>query len=581
MDEVPGTPAREPEQKLRSTQGPGARPPTGGNRRTPAARGSGVSAATTIGKPGAEIGMDQRRGLSLAMKFSLGIALLIAFIAIFYAALVSHLFESKLHEELVHYGYGLAISQRTLAERMWNSCREWKKTRAPSEESYRESTEGKKDAQQLQAIVLRDRRMLALTLWAAHDAPARDSNARIVWSGDAPASYAVPEQTRTVDLPEADPGVEFGWGQYNQERALYFRVPLEGPSEEPVAMLQVVLSETSIQAEVRSVRVTIALVGLAVMALGIVLALLLASVVTRPIHALVMDMDAVARGDLDHQPRVRSRDEIGLLARALARMMRGLREAREQERQVQLLSTDLNQAQEVAARLMPEKKPNLPGYDIHTVYRCAREIGGDYYDFIPVDPEHLAFVVADVSGKGISAAMVVGTTRTVLRMLAPMNHSPADVLAKTNYHVFRDVKRGMFVTALYAILNVRTRELRVASAGHNPLVLWRAASKVHQLVRPNGIALGFDKGPLFDRTIREQTLKLNRGDRIVLYTDGVVEAMNEEREQWGDEAFYQFVDEFAELNSVEFARLLLDAVDEHTGRAEQHDDITLTTFRVE
>jgi phosphoserine phosphatase RsbU/P len=176
--------------------------------------------------------------------------------------------------------------------------------------------------------------------------------------------------------------------------------------------------------------------------------------------------------------------------------------------------------------------------------------------------------------------MVMGTTRTILRMMAVNNLSASDVLSKTNFHVARDIKRGMFVTCVYAILNVRTREMTVASAGHNPMLIWRSATNSIEKVRPNGIALGFDKGPVFNRTVREQKVQLKSGDRVVLYTDGVVESMNEAREEWGDDKLDDFTLENATLPSKEYVRLLIKALEEHQGKAEQHDDITITTFRI-
>jgi serine phosphatase RsbU (regulator of sigma subunit) len=165
-------------------------------------------------------------------------------------------------------------------------------------------------------------------------------------------------------------------------------------------------------------------------------------------------------------------------------------------------------------------------------------------------------------------------------MMAPENLSPADVLSKTNYHVARDIRRGMFVTMMYVILNVRTFEMVIASAGHNPLAIWRAASGQVELKRPNGIALGFDRGPVFNRTIQEQRIQLMRGDRVLLYTDGVVEAMNAEHEEWGNARLHRFLVEHAKASSRDFVRLLVQALQEHQGETEQHDDITVVTFRV-
>jgi sigma-B regulation protein RsbU (phosphoserine phosphatase) len=337
----------------------------------------------------------------------------------------------------------------------------------------------------------------------------------------------------------------------------------------------------AIDRDIGKMTMAIAVFGLIFVGAGIFLALWMAGAITGPLQMLVRDLDLVSRGDLDHQTKARSRDEIGLLAMAFNRMTKNLKAAREREREAERINSELSLAREIHGRLLPEKLPHLPGvYDIWAYYESAKEVGGDYYDFIPVDNEHLAIIVADVSGKGVPGSMVMGTTRTIMRLMSARNLSAASVLTKTNHHVARDIKRGMFVTAMYAVLNVRKREMIVASAGHNPMVIWRAATRTCELVRPNGIALGFDKGPVFERTVREQRVQLARGDRVLMYTDGVVEAMNENHEEWGDEALYEFTAKNAELSSKDFVKELFLALRGHQGDAEQHDDITISTFRV-
>lgn len=246
----------------------------------------------------------------------------------------------------------------------------------------------------------------------------------------------------------------------------------------------------------------------------------------------------------------------------------------------EVMSRELSIAADIQASLLPPKIPQLPGYDIYTYYRSAKEVGGDYYDFIPIDHERLGLVVADVSGKGIPGAMIMASTRTLLRLLGPQCGSAAETLRQTNVQVSRDIKRGMFVTAMFAILNVRTKELAVCSAGHNPMVVYRDRLTRIELVNPGGMALGFDKGPIFDRTLQEKTIRLDPGDRVVMYTDGVVEAMNERSEEFGEERFYRFVLTHARMQSKDFLRALAMELDKYKGSAPQHDDITAVSFRV-
>jgi sigma-B regulation protein RsbU (phosphoserine phosphatase) len=137
----------------------------------------------------------------------------------------------------------------------------------------------------------------------------------------------------------------------------------------------------------------------------------------------------------------------------------------------------------------------------------------------------------------------------------------------------------MFVTAMYCILDKTTHELAVSSAGHNPMILWRAASGEIELVNPKGIALGFDKGPVFDRTVSEEKIQLQVGDRIVMYTDGTVEAMNERNEEYGDKRFQALAAQLATRDSNQFLNLIVKSLDEHKGAGPQHDDMTIVTMR--
>ncbi|MCX7804699.1 MAG: SpoIIE family protein phosphatase [Planctomycetota bacterium] len=362
-----------------------------------------------------------------------------------------------------------------------------------------------------------------------------------------------------------------------KKRALFFKTDLK---DHP-ATAYLILSTEEVEQEVRGLMVSVAMFGLLFVAAGIALSVWLAGLITNPINILVRDMDIVSRGDLNHEARPHSSDEIGLLATAFNRMTRNLKEAQERQREADRINSELNMAKEIAASLLPTKIPSMPGYDIFATYVSAKEVGGDYYDFIPVDRTHLAFVAADASGKGIGAALIMANARAALRMLCVGNLSAADVLSKTNAVVTRDIKRGTFITVFYALLDVPNRELTVSSAGHDPMIVYRAATGRCESYNPNCVAIGFDPGPIFDRNVKEEKVKLYKGDRVVLYTDGVVECMNENNEQWGFENLNAFVREHANMKSRDFVRALERALAGHQGSAEQHDDITIVTFRVE
>jgi sigma-B regulation protein RsbU (phosphoserine phosphatase) len=244
-----------------------------------------------------------------------------------------------------------------------------------------------------------------------------------------------------------------------------------------------------------------------------------------------------------------------------------------------MLEHELAIAEELQANLLPRKVPQIPGYDVSAYYRPSREVGGDYYDFIEIDPDHLGILVADVSGKGIPGSIVMTETRALVKSEAVRTLSPAETLIRVNRVLYNDIKRGMFVTVFYMILSLQKAVLSVVSAGHNPMVLWRKASNTCHLVNPNGLALGIDKGPLFEKTLKEQKIQLFKGDRFTLYTDGVIEAMNDRHEQFGQNRFYLRVKQLADKSSSEFLSLLVQEVEAHQGSAPQHDDITVVTGR--
>lgn len=320
--------------------------------------------------------------------------------------------------------------------------------------------------------------------------------------------------------------------------------------------------------------------ALIAIAIGAIVGLWLANRVTEPIQTLAADMEIVSDGDFEHQTRVKTTDEIGILAQTFNQMTAHLRLAREKELAAKALEYELNIAAEIQTGLMPKKIPQVPGLDLAAYYRPCHDVGGDYFDVIELPEGYMGIAVADVSGKGVPGSMVMTMTRSLIRMEAVRTISPAQVLTKVNQVLVGDIKRGMFVTALYLVLNLNTKVCLVSSAGHNPLIIWRYATRTCGLVNPNGIALGFDKGPLFDKTIKEQAIQLKPGDRLVAYTDGVVETMDPARQEFGNQRFYQLVNQLGEKNSKEFIDLVIGVLDNYKQEAPQHDDITMVSLRV-
>ncbi|MCC8181308.1 MAG: SpoIIE family protein phosphatase, partial [Planctomycetes bacterium] len=299
-----------------------------------------------------------------------------------------------------------------------------------------------------------------------------------------------------------------------------------------------------------------------------------------PIRRLVADMQAMAEGDYARRSALAaSSDETGQLALAFNSMAERLRVARVNEKENSRLESDLAIARNIQNNLLPPQTPRVRGLDIHTTYRPAREIGGDYYDFLPVDNQHIGVVIADASGKSIPAALVMSTTRAILRFVAPGNLSAAETLTRVNAILSADIPQGMFVTACYTVLDPLTKSMICASAGHTPLLIAREDGSIEQL-NPGGIALGFDSGPIFQRSIREQRVNLNKGDRVLMYTDGVVECVNPANEEYSDRRLREFLRRHRDLSSFEFVGALMADLDRYRGAAEIRDDTTVVTFKV-
>lgn len=301
--------------------------------------------------------------------------------------------------------------------------------------------------------------------------------------------------------------------------------------------------------------------------------------IATPIRRLAGDMQAIAEGDYSRRFPVRKNDEIGLLAQSFNSMTERLRVANINAKENSRLESDLAIARDIQSNLLPLQTPRIRGLDIHTSYRPAKEIGGDYFDFLPIDEQHVGLVIADASGKSIPAALVMSTTRAILRFVAPGTLSAAETLTRVNSILSVDIPKGRFVTAYYLILDPLEGTMLCASAGHNPLLVARTDDSV-ELINPGGIALGFDAGPIFQRSIREQRVKLKSGDRVLMYTDGVVECVNPSDEEYSDRRLREFLRRNRDLSSHDFVGALMADLDRHRGPADIYDDTTIMTFKV-
>ena len=240
---------------------------------------------------------------------------------------------------------------------------------------------------------------------------------------------------------------------------------------------------------------------------------------------------------------------------------------------------EVSVAAQIHESLRPQDPPSISGYEIETLFKPGSEIGGDYFDYVELDESRIALIIADSSEslRGVAAAMVMAMARAYLKSAMNPDELPSAWLRAVNRRLARDLKAGMAVTAMILVMDAADGQIVAASAGHKPLIMWRKGKTA--TINPSGIALGLDIGPVFDKTIEDKKITMQKGDRLVLYTDGVVSAQNDEGEAYGDDRFQESVRKQGGMNSAAFVNFAAGGVDTHLGGAPQRDDITITTVK--
>ena len=255
----------------------------------------------------------------------------------------------------------------------------------------------------------------------------------------------------------------------------------------------------------------------------------------------------------------------------------GRKVAEEREREVR--ERDLRTAGEIQQHLRPRVFPDIMAVEIEALSDPSMLIGGDYYDVLPVDAHRWGFVIADVAGKGAGAALLMAECRATLRLCATNETSPAAVLRRANRSLQPDMRPGLFIACFYGILDLDTKVLRYCRAGHEPPLLMRASGGCEALPGV-GLAVGLDEGPLFDEMLEEHEVKLESGDLIALYTDGITEAINPQGEEFGRDRLANALQRHVDKPLAEVVRTVDRYVRNFCVLAPRHDDRTLLLIRV-
>ncbi|MDY0186829.1 MAG: SpoIIE family protein phosphatase [Syntrophus sp. (in: bacteria)] len=329
------------------------------------------------------------------------------------------------------------------------------------------------------------------------------------------------------------------------------------------------------------VKLAIGAAGLSVLFFAIIF---ISGKVTRPLRLLAKTTKEISRGNLDlNVPPTASQDEVGELTRSFRDMQTALKEyisdLAETTAAKERIESELKIAHTIQMSFLPKKFPPFPEnqeFEIFAALEPAREVGGDLYDFFLLDNEHLFFSIGDVSGKGVPAALFMAVTKTLIKGIgSSQGIQPSEILNAVNAELCIDNESCMFVTLFCGILNFRTGELRFTNAGHNPPVLVSAEGAPRWLEVPPGLILGIMEDASYDTSL----MTLKPGETLLLYTDGITEAMNKEKQLFSDAALLETVRSCRSSTLEELISSVLTAVRHFAGQEPQSDDITILALR--
>jgi serine phosphatase RsbU (regulator of sigma subunit) len=340
-------------------------------------------------------------------------------------------------------------------------------------------------------------------------------------------------------------------------------------AKEPIGEAHVALSQAQVLSSIRHSLVRLGLAAALLLALGAGLTVALVGYLVKPLRELAVAAEKVGHGDFHVKLPVNSQDEVGRLMGTFNQMTANLENATR-------MQGELNVARKIQADLLPAAAPQLKGWQVAFHCTPAKELGGDFFDLFELEGgKKLGLVIADVSGKGVPAALHMANLRNLTRFSASQGGGPVNVLKRVNAAAFPDLKGESFVTLLYGELDLATRELVFVSAGHDP-ILWVHGNKADS-IRAKGMPIGVAEPEDFDFIVSPSTIKMGAGDTLFLYTDGVTEAMNATGGQFGREALENAV---LGGNSAEGTlKAVLEAVKLHVAGIEASDDLTALALR--
>jgi serine phosphatase RsbU (regulator of sigma subunit)/uncharacterized membrane protein affecting hemolysin expression len=367
--------------------------------------------------------------------------------------------------------------------------------------------------------------------------------------------------------------------EVNGKQINYRVVPIK-TGDKLLGMVYVTYSSEPIYHKLADAREKILLLTAGLLLIGIVGIYLLSSYFVAPIVKITRRVRQFTSGDLETELPLEGADEFFEISRAFNDMITRLSRDRRNVIEREKMAKEIEVASEIQKTLLPREVPQLPGLELDAYYRAASMVGGDLYDIFEIGDDRYCLVVADVSGKGVPASLVMSMLRTVFQIHSRNAVSAKDTLLKVNDYLLRNIPPGMFITVFLAIYDAGDQRLSLVSAGHNPMLYYRGKTSQLVTINPSGMPLGVPStlNGGFDERLEEVNLKLDEGDIFFIYTDGVTEATNRDGRQYGQERLMSFFegqlngDGTASVSSLSEA--IVNEIDSFSGFAKQNDDIT-------
>jgi len=353
-------------------------------------------------------------------------------------------------------------------------------------------------------------------------------------------------------------------------------VPSRARSDVKVGVVIIGMGDDVIRSEIDKIKRYIIYIFLIFLAVSIIGAVLLSMIIIRPIRKLTHGASVIGKGDLDYRIEVNSSDELGKLAEEFNLMTAMIKEAKEKEIETRIMNEQLEIARDIQEGLNPMGFYNKRGVQIKGYTRAAKGVGGDYFDYIDIDDNRVGVLISDVSGKGVPASLVMVMIRTVFTTyIKRKDVDCASVVRAINDSLSADFAIDKFATLFFMIYDRSTGELSFSNAGHGPLFCYRASKNECTRTSLDGVPIGI----MEDVDYKQAKVKIYPGDMVILYTDGVTEMRNPEKEEFGLKRVRSLLLQNHELNANEFVDLLVEEVETFRKDAPPHDDMTLVVFK--